>query len=426
MRIIGIHIENVKRVLKVEVRPEAGLVQISGKNGSGKSSVLDAIEWALAGDRSIDWKPVRKGQVTATIRLEIGEGETVAYRVTKTIKDHGEGNITKLLVQDAEGAPARKPQDILNSFVGNLTLDPVDFINRKPDDRIAILKGLVPGVDWPGLAAKRQRIFDQRTEARREAKRLKAVLASRPEVKDAPPELVDINPLMGELAKAGLVATEIASIENARAGRRGHAASCIAGAVDLEAQANEVLERAKDLRSMASKAEREADAMPNPPAPIDTTAIREQIDKARTANEKFKAKAERLKIDIDLADAEGDVIGCDEAIDSLDEGVAAIIAKSDLPVRNLTLGEGDVMLDGQPFGQASFAEQLRASIGLAMAENPKLRVIRIRHGGNDLDEDAMAILKEVAESDGFDIWIERVVPIGEAAVVMENGEAKDG
>lgn len=50
MKIIALQAENVKRLVAIEIRPDGNLVQITGKNGAGKTSVLDCIWWALAED----------------------------------------------------------------------------------------------------------------------------------------------------------------------------------------------------------------------------------------------------------------------------------------------------------------------------------------------------------------------------------------
>lgn len=100
-----------------------------------------------------------------------------------------------------------------------------------------------------------------------------------------------------------------------------------------------------------------------------------------------------------------------------------LIESADLPVRGLSLAADRVMLRGVPFEQASDAEQLRASMAIGMASNPKLRVMRIRNG-NDFDEDALKVIADVAHADGFQIWMERVVADGPEAIIMENGQVK--
>ena len=52
IKINKLEIENVKRVKAVKMEPAAdGLTIIGGNNRQGKTSVLDAIAWALGGDR---------------------------------------------------------------------------------------------------------------------------------------------------------------------------------------------------------------------------------------------------------------------------------------------------------------------------------------------------------------------------------------
>ena len=52
VKINNLEIENVKRVKAVRLQPtENGLTIIGGKNGQGKTSVLDAIAWALGGNK---------------------------------------------------------------------------------------------------------------------------------------------------------------------------------------------------------------------------------------------------------------------------------------------------------------------------------------------------------------------------------------
>ena len=52
VKISAFEIENVKRVKAVAYEPtENGLTVLGGKNGQGKTSVLDAIAWALGGNR---------------------------------------------------------------------------------------------------------------------------------------------------------------------------------------------------------------------------------------------------------------------------------------------------------------------------------------------------------------------------------------
>ena len=61
-KINSLEIENVKRVKLVTLEPTAnGLTILGGKNKQGKTSVLDAITWALGGDKFRPTNPQRDG-----------------------------------------------------------------------------------------------------------------------------------------------------------------------------------------------------------------------------------------------------------------------------------------------------------------------------------------------------------------------------
>ena len=73
MKINTLEIENVKRVKAVKLEPSAnGLTIIGGKNGQGKTSVLDAIMWGLGGEKYRPSVPQRTGAlVPPSIHIEL-------------------------------------------------------------------------------------------------------------------------------------------------------------------------------------------------------------------------------------------------------------------------------------------------------------------------------------------------------------------
>ena len=65
IKINKLEIENVKRVKAVKLEPSAnGLTIVGGNNNQGKTSVLDAIAWALGGDTYRPSQASREGSVT--------------------------------------------------------------------------------------------------------------------------------------------------------------------------------------------------------------------------------------------------------------------------------------------------------------------------------------------------------------------------
>ena len=64
MKINRLEIENVKRVKAVKLEPAAnGLTIIGGNNNQGKTSILDAIAWALGGENYRPSQAQREGSV---------------------------------------------------------------------------------------------------------------------------------------------------------------------------------------------------------------------------------------------------------------------------------------------------------------------------------------------------------------------------
>lgn len=122
MKIISLQAENVKRLTAVSITPDGNLVQITGRNGQGKTSVLDAIWWALEGAANIQAEPIRKGADEARIRLDLGE-----YVVTRTFtRKDGGGFTTGIAVESADGARFPSPQKMLDKLLGSLSFDPLD------------------------------------------------------------------------------------------------------------------------------------------------------------------------------------------------------------------------------------------------------------------------------------------------------------
>ena len=82
VKINSLEVENVKRVKAVALEPaESGLTVIGGRNGQGKTSVLDAIAWALGGDRKRPSEAKRAGSATDPhLKVQLSNGIVVERR----------------------------------------------------------------------------------------------------------------------------------------------------------------------------------------------------------------------------------------------------------------------------------------------------------------------------------------------------------
>lgn len=109
-------------------------------------------------------------------------------------------------------------------------------------------------------------------------------------------------------------------------------------------------------------------------------------------------------------------------ISKIDTEKANKLTAADMPIEGLSFGDGEIDLNGIPFNQLSSSEQIKVSVAIATALNPKLKVAMV-YNGSLLDSEAMAQLTKVAKEKDMQIWVERVAEGPEAnCVYIENGE----
>lgn len=412
MKIVALQAENIKKLVAVEIRPDGNLVEITGRNGQGKTSVLDSIWWALAGASSIQTTPIRKGQTSAKIRLDLGE-----IIVTRSFKAGKDGEATSsIAVETAKGARFSSPQAMLDELLGQLTFDPLAFSRMDAKAQFDTLRRFVPGVDFDGIDSQNRDDYARRTEINRQAKEARAA-ANKIEVPATlSPNEIDESALVDELQKA---ASHNADIE-VRQGNRMNAAATVR---TLRDEAKDLYRQAEEKEKRAAELQEKIDTAPKLPQPIDVSELREKIAAAKSENESlalWRRKQEYVRAADDL-EAKSEELTA--TMDEREADKLEAIAAAKLPVEGIGFGNGVILLNGVPFDQASDAEQLRASIAIAMALNPKLRVIRVRDGSL-LDSQSLALLAEMAEEQDYQVWVERVDGSGKVGFVMENGLVK--
>jgi len=447
-RVIGLFVENFKRLVALDVALDGGVVEISGKNGAGKSSTLDAIWAALGGESAIPGKPIRKGEKAAVIRVQLGDDKpTLIVTRTFAAKEDG-GYTTKLTVEAADGARYAKPQTMLDDLVGALAFDPLAFTRMKPREQLEQLRVFVAGFDFEAIAAANRGDFERRTEVNRQAKQARARLATLTVPGDPRHERVDEAALVTELEQAGKVA---ADIERERARRLDLMRAVRSKASEGEQwarSAQESLDRIAELQaeiarldahtracaqksadSAASAAEQQAAAEALPPLAIapDTADITKRLTQARQRNreldERERAIKDRERIEAEAVEAEEQSAAYSARIEEREKQQAEAVTAAKLPIEGLGFGEDIVLLNGLPFDQASSSEQLRVSVAIAAALSPKLRCAYVRDGSL-LDDDSMQLLRELAEQHAFQVLCERVDADSPVGIVIENGMVK--
>lgn len=425
LRVVSLTVENLKRIKAVHIVPVDDLIQLTGKNGAGKSTVLDSIWWALKGKAVVDLEPIRQGEERATIRLDLG-----ALIVTRVFRRDEVGEITtSLKVESAEGALFPSPQKLLDDLLGSLTFDPLGFMEKDEKGKLSDLRKLVNlEVDIDLLDGQNAADYSNRTELNRRAKELAGkVGALRGQLVDVPLELVDTSPLFRRMADASAINS---AIENERRAR----ADVDKVVADKREKAQQRRDRAAQLVLEAQALEEEATALalevterPELEALVDTSALLEEVQNAEAENTKrkaakdardrFTAAEKEHQTEVERADA------LTQRIAARNEQKGAAIAAAKMPVEGLGFGEGIVTFRGLPLSQASTGEQWSVSLAIAGAMNPTLRVILIRQGAL-MDSDRIRQTAEWAQANDYQVWMERVEESGKIGIVMEDGEAR--
>ncbi|MBU0691517.1 AAA family ATPase [bacterium] len=417
MRIIRLTAENFKRLRAVEITPDNNVVVVRGKNAQGKSSVLDAIWAALGGKRAVPVKPIREGEERSEITLDLGD-----YIVTRIFTERD----SYLTVKNADGAQLRNPQALLDGLIGAISFDPLEFARMKPIEQAKQLAEIT-GVDFADLNQRKQELFAQRTEVNRRVKQLQGIVA---ELEEQHPRIAKAKPV--EPGAINDLLAEYDRVKNEHTERNRDLERLNARELDLRAVEDE---RERLLKRIAEIDEKLAQGWKA--LAVDTDALQERMKqlpdlpelqqrvqeavKANTLNETI---SNYRKTNTELESEQARSTSLTKQIETLDKEKAELLSKADLPVNELAFDESGVFYHGVPFEQCSSSEQLKVSTALAISFNPKLRVIRITDGSL-LDEDSLEILRTIADSEDFQIWLERVDDsAGAVGVLIEDGEIK--
>jgi len=410
MKILELRASNVKNIKAVEIKTGGKAVTLTGKNGAGKSAVIDTILLALGGGKMSE--SIRNGETKAEAYIDLGE-----YQVKKVSTASGD----RLEVKSGNMV-AKSPQALLNNLLGQLTFDPLAYLGLDEKKQREILLKLI-GVDLTDYEALRKVVFDERTVANREVKRLEGVLSELDVPHDnTPAEEMSAKKVMDEL----IVLQETARKHEESVFLDEQQTSNYEGHKERVEELIETLEHdlktAQDeLRGMVLPDRVLAPAVPDgaiEAKQLEATQVEGLNKIIRLANAYRGAKEDEVAA-VKIAD------GLTDKINALDAKKEAALSTCEMPIGGLAVDEEGITMNGVRIKKLSTGEQIRVSVAIAMALNPKLKVILVREGSL-LDEDGLKAIYELVEGKGYQLWIEKVDGSGECGVYIEAGEVKNG
>ncbi|GKT09112.1 AAA family ATPase [Desulforhabdus sp. TSK] len=446
LKIIQLTAENVKKLRAVQITPEGHIVQISGPNAAGKTSVLDAIWYALGGGQALPEEPIRKGAAKGEIRLDLGE-----MLVTRTFTHKG----SYLKVMNKEGLEWKSPQKVLDQLLGKLSFDPLAFARLDEGKQRELLLSLVTiplsyehlqrlsgipaqenGDPIGAMNAVYKTVYEQRADHHRNAKRLEAVVTA----VEIPPGMETVQPV-----SAAQLLSERKRLEEENARNDGMRRELL----DLERSHEGLKERKEELeqkkQDLLQQLRETEDLMISTDSLIGSSreellsavsAVRDLVDHDLSEVDTRIAQADELNriaadverrrgLEEELAHEQKQASECTAKLDAIARYKTELMERTDFPVSGLDFRNGKVVYNGVPVSQASTAEKLRVGMAIAMALNPRLRIIRIEDGSL-LDRESWRVIEEMARQGDYQVWIETVADEPGQGIYIYDGQVLGG
>jgi hypothetical protein len=444
MHILSFEAENFKKLRLVEITPKGRLIQITGGNGEGKTSLLDAIWATFKGAYGIPAKPVRKGADKSIEKFILGDLKTGKREILgkRTIQAD---RTTSIELWSADGSKYSNPQAMLNDLIGNLGFDPLEFIHMDTKQQVATLREAAKvDYDFDAATEASKEDFNARKIVNREVDRLTMELNGYTVQDGLPKDRVDESAILERIKATDEINQKARQVDDAKRDaqktlndvrviitqKRLFSIEMRDRKLELERQLAEVEEKLTRVQAeldplevSETRIKAEVEAMPAGEY-ADVIALTKELQGAQAINREIDRRTKRDALDKQLQEQKREAARLSRQIEKRDEAKAAAIASAKLPVDGLTFDESTVMMDGIPVAQLGEAEQIRVSTLIAMSANPKLRVLRIMHG-EALDNANLEVLAQLAEEHDFQIWMARVDTSGKVGIVLEDGQIKE-
>ncbi len=391
MKIVQLIAENFKRLKAIQIVPKENCILITGKNEQGKSSVLDCIWMALeyAEANKENPMPVRQGEAKGFACIDLGD-----YIVTRRFTADGG---TTLQIETPIGDKVSSPQKLLDGLIGKLSFDPLAFSRLKEVEQRQVLLDIL-GIDLDKFDIEYKKVYGERSELNKEKKRLEGMIQG-----ITPP--TDKDP-MAEISATELIKTIQEEKENL---------AQLRARIKRIEEIDLLIQKLQEERNNLSKIE--SNSKYNIPT------LEEKLRDLEVNNRRAREVQQYKSIQVELEKVNSLVDKLNNKLELIKIEKDEALEKNPLPIDGLEITPDGVLFKQIPFQQLSSAIKTRIALAIAMAANPKLRVIRIMDGSL-LDSESMKIIEEMAIANDFQIWIEKVDESGKCGIVIEDGGIK--
>lgn len=407
VKISALELENVKRIKAIQLVPtESGLTVIGGRNAQGKSSVLDAIAWALGGNKMRPKAPNRDGAETpASIHMELNNG---------LIVERGGKNGT-LKVTDSRGL--KGGQALLDEFVGQLALDLPRFMVTSDRERADYLLGILGVSDeLARIDGEIRSAYDERRYVGQDADRKAKAVEDMESYADAPAETISLTDLTAKM-QAAMAQNAANADARGKVERMRDELDRRRMEIDgLTARLNELTAKQDEHIAIYNAELRRVSELVD----VDTAPIESEIESAEATNAKVRANQRKAEAQ---AQARSLRERCDELsrrLDSLRTERVALLDNAGMPLAGISVDGGVLSYNGHVWSDMSGAEQLRVATAIVRATKPECGFVLV----DKLEQFDVQQLAEFAawcESEGLQVIGTRVATDDSCTVIIEDG-----
>ncbi len=400
MKINRLEIENVKRVKAVKLEPAAnGLTIIGGNNNQGKTSVLDAIAWALGGEKFRPSEPQRSGSVIPPkLHIVMNNGLIVERK----------GKNSALKVTDPEGK--KSGQQLLNEFVEQLALDLPKFMEASNKEKATILLKVIGiGDQLQELDRREKEQFNERQAIGRIADQKEKFAKEQIYYPDAPAELVSPTELIKRqqeiLARNG---------ENQRLRENLHRLE--QEQQQITDQLQEMLRRQAEVDEKVRVARMSAEDLQDE----STAELEASIANIEEINRKVRANLDKEKAEEDARGYRRQYEQLTKDIENTRKTKTDFLKKASIPLPELEVRDEELVYKGQKWDNMSGSDRLKVATAIVRKLNPQCGFVLL----DKLEQMDLVTLNEFGEwlkAEGLQAIATRVSTGDECSILIEDG-----
>lgn len=410
VKITALEAENVKRIKAVALTPApTGLTLVGGNNNQGKTSVLDALAWALGGEKFRPNAAQRDGAVApAHLRVTLSNGVVVERK----------GKNSSLTVTDPTGR--RSGQQLLNAFVEPLALDLPRFMEASDKEKADILLRIIGiGNELHLRDMEIKSIYDKRTftgQLAQQKKHFADELISYPDAPEQPLSASDlIRRQQDILARNGENQRKRSQLSQLEAKSR----TLAQRREQLEAELARLTEEQAALTTDLYAARKSTEDLQDG----STAELEASIQNIEETNRKVRANLEKARAEDEAAQYASDYEKLTEALSQKRAERLALLNGADLPLPGLSVEDGALTYNGKRWRDMSGSDQLRVAAAIVRRLNPDCGFVLL----DKLEQMDMTTLEEFGrwlEVEGLQAIATRVSTGSECQIIIEDGMVK--